>query len=129
MASQLWRARPGAGEVTRIRRAITDYTAGLGVPQCVVDDVALDVSEVVTNSVLHGYPNGPDDGTITVEADVDGQQVTIHVVDDGVGLAPRNDSPGAGLGLAIANRLARCMVIETPLRGGTEVHMTFRETA
>ena len=54
--------------------------------------------------------------------------VRLRVVDDGVGLSPRVDSPGAGLGLAIAGKVAKRMVVETPQRGGTEVRMTFRQT-
>jgi anti-sigma regulatory factor (Ser/Thr protein kinase) len=129
MASHYWKAHPGPQEVTRIRHAISAYTASQGVPQGVVDDVALAVSEVVSNCVVHAFPRGSEDGTITIMATVNGAEVTIRVVDDGVGLSPRIDSPGAGLGLAIAGKIARRMVVETPQRGGTEVRMTFRQTA
>ena len=129
MASHYWKANPGPQEVSRIRHAIADYTSSQGVPQCVVDDVALAVSEVVSNCVVHAFPKGDGTGTITIMATVNGEEVTIRVVDDGVGLTPRMDSPGAGLGLAIAGKVARRMVVEQPQRGGTEVRMTFREAA
>ncbi len=90
-----------------------------------VQDMAIAVSEVVSNAVLHAFPQDGCDGTITVMATVNGGEVTIRVVDDGVGLRPRSDSPGAGLGLAIASSVARRMVVERPERGGTEVRMTF----
>jgi anti-sigma regulatory factor (Ser/Thr protein kinase) len=124
MASHFWKASPGPAEVTRIRHAVAAYTAEQGVPPDVVQDVALAVTEVVANAVVHAYPNGAD-GTITVMATVNGNELTVRVVDDGVGLTPRVESPGAGLGLAIAGRVARRMVVETPDRGGTEVRMTF----
>ncbi len=91
-----------------------------------VQDLAIAVSEVVTNAVMHAYPAEDEvGGTITVMATVNGDEVTVRVVDDGVGLRPRSDSPGAGLGLAIASSVARRMVVERPERGGTEVRMTF----
>ena len=129
MASHYWKAHPGPHEVSRIRHAIADYTLSQGVPQHLVDDVSLAVSEVVSNCIIHAYPQGHDDGEIMITATVNGAEVTIRVVDDGVGLVPRVDSPGAGLGLAIAGKVARRMVVECPQRGGTEVRMTFREAA
>lgn len=128
MASQYWRARPGAEEVSRLCHAVVDYAASQGIAPEQVQDVAIAVSEVVTNAVLHAFPPGggePVDGSITVMATVNGDEVTVRVVDDGVGLRPRNDSPGAGLGLAIASSVAHRMVVERPERGGTEVRMTF----
>jgi anti-sigma regulatory factor (Ser/Thr protein kinase) len=126
MASQHWSARPGAEEVARLRHAVVDYAASQGVRPERVQDLAIAVSEVVTNAVMHAYPaDGRPDGLITVMATVNGDEMTVRVVDDGVGLRPRSDSPGAGLGLAIASSVARRMVVERPERGGTEVRMTF----
>jgi anti-sigma regulatory factor (Ser/Thr protein kinase) len=104
------------------------YAADQGIGRDVVDDIALAVSEVVTNAVIHAYPE-PGDGSITVMATVNGDEVTLRIVDDGIGMRPRVDSPGAGLGLAIAGRVSRRMVVEHPERGGTEVRMTFSAAA
>src|SRR3712207_2352243 len=116
MASQHWRARPGAEEVSRLRHAVVDYAASQGVQPERVQDLAIAVTEVVTNAVVHAFPaaaaDDQPDGTITVMATVNGDEVTVRVVDDGVGLRPRSDSPGAGLGLAIAGSVARKMVVE-----------------
>jgi len=128
MASQFWRTRPAAQEVSRLRHAVTDYALNQGMQPARVQDLAIAVSEVVSNAVMHAYPTAPEDGTITVMATANGSEVTIRVVDDGVGLRPRSDSPGAGFGLAIAGSVARRMVVERPARGGTEVRMTFATT-
>src|SRR3954447_5807654 len=129
MASQYWKASPGAQEVTRIRHAIADYTLSQGVSSEMVNDVSLAVSEVVSNCVMHAFPPAADGGTITIMATVNGDEITVRVVDDGVGFAPRLDSPGAGMGLAIAGMVAQRMVVERPQRGGTEVRLTFHQAA
>jgi anti-sigma regulatory factor (Ser/Thr protein kinase) len=128
MASHHWSAKPGLEQISRLRNAVADYTAGQGVSEAVVDDVALAVSEIVTNAVIHAYPDGRD-GSIDVMATVNGDSVTVRVLDDGVGVRARMDSPGAGLGLAIAGRISQRFVIEHRPRGGTEVRMTFAKTA
>ena len=126
MASEHWSARPGPDQVARLRHAVVDYAASHGMKPDKVQDLAIAVSEVVTNAVMHAYPaDEQPEGIITVMATADGDEVTIRVVDDGVGLRPRSDSPGAGLGLAIASSVARRMVVERPEHGGTEVRMTF----
>jgi serine/threonine-protein kinase RsbW/stage II sporulation protein AB (anti-sigma F factor) len=127
MASQYWKAGADPEEVRRIRHALADYAADQGVARPVVDDLSLAISEIVSNAVVHAFPDR-DDGTITVMATVNGGEMTVRVVDDGVGLQARMDSPGAGLGLAIAGRVADRMVVEHPSHGGTEVRMTFAAT-
>ena len=49
-----------------------------------LDDVKTAVSEAVTNAVIHGYGGGP--GTIFIRAAVDGQEFTVEIRDDGVGI-------------------------------------------
>jgi serine/threonine-protein kinase RsbW len=128
MASQFWRARPATQEVSRVRHAVCDYASSQGLEAHVVQDLAIAVSEIVSNAVMHAFECPEEHGTIMVSATVNGDELTVRVVDDGVGLRPRNDSPGAGLGLAIAGAVSRRLVVERPQRGGTEVRMTFAPT-
>ncbi|MCC8060189.1 MAG: anti-sigma F factor [Clostridiales bacterium] len=50
-----------------------------------IEDVKTAVSEAVTNAEIHGYQGG--NGTIRLEAEIDGQQLTIWVSDAGVGIS------------------------------------------
>ena len=124
MASHHWKTEAKAEEISRLRHEVVEYAVDQGLDHDLVNDIALAVSEVVTNAVLHAFPD-PGDGSITVMATVNGDEVTLRIVDDGVGMRPRMDSPGAGLGLSIAGQVSRRMVVERPERGGTEVRMTF----
>lgn len=91
----------------------------------VVSNVALAVSEAITNAVLHGYADR-EVGFIEVEAQVQGPDLVITVTDDGGGMVPRPDSPGLGMGLPIIARLARTLDVRSPESGnGTQLCMTF----
>jgi len=50
-----------------------------------IADIKTAVSEAVTNSIVHGYENGP--GVIVIECSIEGNSVTIAVEDYGVGIA------------------------------------------
>ncbi|MGN0391178.1 MAG: anti-sigma F factor [Wujia sp.] len=49
-----------------------------------VSDIKTAVSEAVTNSIIHGYENGP--GKIVIHTIVDGRSVYIEIRDKGVGI-------------------------------------------
>lgn len=126
MARQEWTAQAAPSEVRRLRHAVCDYALGQGMPAWRRDDVALAVTEIVTNAVLHACPQpGGDGAEIHVSADVRDGEVTVCVTDDGIGLQPRSDSPGAGYGLIITDQLAERVVYDVPDAGGTAVRMTF----
>lgn len=124
MATALWTTKPHPEDVSRLRRAVADYAVGHGLAPWRVDDVALAVSEIVSNAVVHAYRDGGE-GTITVAATIEGESMVVRVTDDGLGLSPRDDSPGAGMGLIIAGRIAQRVEIERPPAGGTAVRLTF----
>ncbi len=86
--------------------------------------IALCVSEAVTNVVMHAYRGGHR-GPATLEAWFDGTGLTFSVRDQGLGLAPRLDSPGLGMGLALIAQSADESDVRSRPQGGTEVRMTF----
>jgi serine/threonine-protein kinase RsbW/stage II sporulation protein AB (anti-sigma F factor) len=72
----------------------------------VIDAVKLAVSEALTNVVVHAYvDHGP--GPMIVEASIDGHgHLVVLVCDEGVGMVPRTDSPGMGVGISLMAQMA-----------------------
>jgi len=60
-----------------------------------------------------------------MEAELDGDSLTVRVCDQGHGLEPRLDSPGLGLGLPLISQFAAGSEVVSPHHGGTEVIMRF----
>jgi stage II sporulation protein AB (anti-sigma F factor) len=112
--------------VAAARRLVANYADAHCVPDPPLADLKLAVSEAVTNSIVHAF-RSTDAGTVTIAIDVRPREsVTVCVADEGQGLTPRNDSPGAGLGLELIHALATSVEVRTPPRGrGTEIRMTF----
>jgi anti-sigma regulatory factor (Ser/Thr protein kinase) len=106
-------ASPAA--VPGVRRAVVDFAELHGVGHG--PDVALAVSEAVTNAVLHGYRDGAS-GDVRVVACAEPERLVVVVRDYGCGMSPHPDSPGLGLGLSVIGRLTTEMNIERPDRGG-----------
>ena len=88
-----------------------------------LDDVALAVTEACTNVVLHAYRDQPP-GLIDVHAVIADHELTVSVLDDGVGMTPRPDSPGLGLGLPLISTLTEAAEFDATANG-TTVRLTF----
>ena len=89
-----------------------------------LDSVRLAVSEAVSNVVVHGYhDSGAGRFTVAVESRPEELKVTVR--DEGCGMHPRTDSPGAGLGLPLIAQLSQSFSLTAPPDGGTELCMTF----
>jgi serine/threonine-protein kinase RsbW/stage II sporulation protein AB (anti-sigma F factor) len=97
------------------------------VPESRVDSVRLAVSEAVTNAVVHAFRLRAQPGMVVVSVTVDdGKWIEVRVTDDGDGMAPRDDSPGPGLGLPLIHDLADRVEHRAPPAGpGTELSMRF----
>ncbi len=90
-----------------------------------IPDVELAASEAATNVVIHAYSDQEVPGTIDVSAAVAGDELWVIITDIGIGLRPRPDSPGLGLGLAIIAQLADGVDVVRPAEGGLELRMRF----
>jgi anti-sigma regulatory factor (Ser/Thr protein kinase) len=111
-----------AAGVGAMRRDVAAFAAGAGMDADAVGDVQLAVSEAATNAVVHAYRET--DGHLHVRAGATDGELLIVVTDTGSGLAPRDDSPGLGLGMPLmASVTTRFQVVSKG--AGTEVHMAF----
>jgi anti-sigma regulatory factor (Ser/Thr protein kinase) len=87
-----------------------------------MDDIVLAVSEAATNSALHAY--GRRRGTITLFARVEDGLLYVLVRDHGIGIAPADQLPVPGHGLALIQHVAATMEV-VGTSSGTDVLMTF----
>jgi serine/threonine-protein kinase RsbW len=114
------RLAPGKG-----RHAIREFALRAQPTEHALGSIAICVSEAMTNAVTHAYRDMASPGHVDLEAEIDGDSLTVRVRDDGHGLEPRLDSPGLGLGLPLISQFSAGSEITTPEKGGTEVTMRF----
>ena len=115
--------------VGQIRRRATAFASEAGASKEMIDAVALSVSEIVTNAVVHAYV-GREPGLVIVQCQTDGERLIVQVTDEGAGIAARDDSPGVGHGLATVGALAQTLEITpSPDGSGTVVSMSFAPSA
>jgi serine/threonine-protein kinase RsbW len=107
------------------RHAVSDYAVNCGAHEDIVAPLALCVTEAVTNAVLHAYREADAPGRIRVRAECGDERIRVTVRDEGMGLAPRLDSPGLGLGLPLIAQMAHASEVRVPEDGGTEVCIRF----
>lgn len=108
-----------------LRHRAAAFAAAMGASEELTYAVALAVSETVTNAVVHAYV-GREPGSVSVRCRPDGERVIVEVLDEGIGIAARDDSPGVGHGLATVGALAQTLDITSgPDGSGTHVTMSF----
>jgi serine/threonine-protein kinase RsbW len=117
-----FRARSGA--IAEARHAALAYAREQAVPPDRLGAIALAVSEAATH-VVHAYRDRRHPGTFTLGLDVDDGSLVVDVRDDGLGMAPRHDSPGPGLGLMIIANVTDDHAFVPTADGGTWLSMRF----
>jgi serine/threonine-protein kinase RsbW len=115
-----------AENVRTLRRGVADFARRHGATGTLVGDAELAVAEALNNVVVHAYSGREQPGPMTVEAHVEMQQLAIAVIDEGDGLSPRLNSPGAGFGLPVMASVTTTMHFEiNGDRPGTVVILNF----
>jgi serine/threonine-protein kinase RsbW len=112
-------------QVAAIRRAVRDVAVACGAGAEVLVRLGLAVSEAATNAVLHAYREQATSGSIHVAAHTVRDVLEVSIGDHGVGMSPRPDSPGLGLGLSLMASEADRFEVHTGEGGGTVVVMRF----
>jgi serine/threonine-protein kinase RsbW/stage II sporulation protein AB (anti-sigma F factor) len=122
-----WTIPPQARRVGEVRESAIDFVRAYGIREPQLSDVRLALSEAISNAVMHAFRDGREPGTVTVAVSISNTEGHLEIVvsDDGVGLTPRPDSPGLGLGLPIIRRLADNVDHHEPPGGGTELRILF----
>jgi anti-sigma regulatory factor (Ser/Thr protein kinase) len=116
-----------ASELAGLRHAVLAAAGAGGMSAVGRADVGLAVSEACSNVIAHAYVDAPEPGPLRVETYRRGDEFVVVVSDEGTGVAPRADSPGAGFGLALIARLSRRMEIGSNGLGGAKVTMAFAQ--
>jgi serine/threonine-protein kinase RsbW len=115
-------ARPE--NVSVIRHVLGAFAEALSLPDDLVEDLRLAVTEACTNVVRHAYPpehTGPVEISIQpLEA-----YVTVIVSDHGRGIGTSSDTTGPGLGLPLIAAIADEVELQPVPGGGSRVAMTF----
>lgn len=116
-------ARPQ--NITPLRQAVVGYAASCGASERRREDIALAVSEAISNAVVHAYVGRQDAaGAVGVEAWMEDSRLAVVVFDEGGGMSRRDDSPGLGLGLGLIEQMADTLELEDA-GPGLRVSMTF----
>jgi anti-sigma regulatory factor (Ser/Thr protein kinase) len=110
---------PGVGAM---RREVAAFAERAGMDEEGVGSVRLAVSEAATNAVVHAYRESA--GELQVRAFVQARELVVIVCDTGIGLAPRPDSPGLGLGMPLMASVTSSFQVVSD-GAGTEIRMMF----
>lgn len=120
-----WELPAAPTAVADLRRHAVAFATDAGASEKTVQLVALAVSEVATNAVLHAYA-GREPGPVILRCRTDGERLVVEVVDEGRGISARDDSPGLGHGLATVGAIVQALTVEANPEGrGTVVTMIF----
>lgn len=114
------------------RSVISFFMLNLNPSVAQVSDVKTAVSEAVTNSIVHGYPNGV--GQITLEGEIKGDVLHINVFDEGIGIenidaalepfyTTKPDEERSGMGFTIMKSFMDDVKVISEKGKGTKIYM------
>jgi anti-sigma regulatory factor (Ser/Thr protein kinase) len=112
------------GQLALVRNQLTAWLREADVPDGLVGNVVLAVGEACTNCVEHAYRARPP-GTMRVEAEVEGDEIWIRVVDFGSWRTPTSQPNTRGRGLVLMRTLSDVVHLDST-GAGTTVAMAFR---
>ena len=116
-----------AENIAVVRHVIGALLESLGVPERLVEDIRLAVTEACTNVVRHAYVDGPGPVEVIVRPAED-HALTVIVADRGRGITPgaSPSAEGPGLGLPLIAALTDGLEIQHSPETGSRLAMSFR---
>ena len=115
-------ARPE--NVSVIRHVLGAFAEAMRLPDELVEDLRLAVTEACTNVVRHAYP--PEQtGPVEISIQPLEEHVSVIVSDRGRGIGTSSDTTGPGLGLPLIAAIADVVELQPVPGGGSRVAMTF----
>jgi serine/threonine-protein kinase RsbW len=114
-------ARPE--RIRPLRRAVVEFARSCGASDDQCDDIAVAVSEALSNAVEHAYVGLERPGSMAVEASLCERWLIVVVSDDGIGLRGP-DSQEVGMGLRLIFELTERLRLEDTVPGA-RARMTF----
>ncbi len=116
-----------AEQLSDVRHQLAEWMRAAGISKEEIADIVLAVNEACANSIEHAY-RGEKPGKLRVEAENDGAQVHLRIVDTGSWKPAPADPSGRGRGLLLIRAVSDWLEMDcTP--SGTTVDMTFRLSA
>lgn len=99
--------------IAPLRHSVLGFASDSGASERQREDIALAVSEALSNAVIHAYVGHESPGLVAVNVRRRGRWLEVVVCDEGVGMLPRTDSPGLGLGLPLIVRVTEQLELES----------------
>jgi anti-sigma regulatory factor (Ser/Thr protein kinase) len=115
-------ARPE--NVAVVRHVLGAFAEALQLPDPVIEDMRLAVTEACTNVVRHAYSDG-EPGPVEILIRPAGDTLQVIVSDEGRGLGPSDDTAGPGLGLPLIAALTHKLEIAPAGPAGSRLEMSF----
>ncbi len=119
-------ARPE--NVAVVRHVLGAFAESVRLPDELIEDLRLAVTEACTNVVRHAYPDG-NPGAVEISIEPRDERVRIVVADAGRGIGTSLDTSGPGLGLPLIAAIADTIDLQSAPGGGCRVAMTFLRRA
>src|SRR4029078_5837694 len=116
-------ARPD--NVAVVRHVLGAFAESMRLPDELIEDLRLPVTEACTNVVRHAYPEG-NPGAVEVSIAPREERVSIVVADPGRGIGTSSDTSGPGLGLPLSAAIADTGDLQSAPESGSRMAMTFR---
>jgi anti-sigma regulatory factor (Ser/Thr protein kinase) len=115
-------ARPE--HVAVVRHVLGAFAEALRMPEELIEDLRLAVTEACTNVVRHAYP-AEEPGAVEISVEPREEEVLVVVTDNGRGIGTSSDTSGPGLGLPLIAAIASSVDLQSSPGAGSRVAMTF----